>query len=41
MMHCVNFCKHDLTISSSDGINMNADLGVGIQGVNTQFDILE
>lgn len=36
----VNFAKHDLTISSSDGINMNADLGVGIQGVNTQFDIL-
>lgn len=36
----VNFAKHDLTINSSDGITMNADLGVGIQGVNTQFDIL-
>ncbi|NAW50273.1 TonB-dependent receptor [Elizabethkingia argentiflava] len=37
----LNLSKHDFQISFEKEIKLNTNMGVGIQGVNTQFDLLK
>jgi len=36
----LNLSKHDLEINTANNLDLNIDLGAGIQSVNTDFDIL-